>query len=384
MGFHYYMPTRILFGAGSVKKLAKTRLPGKKALLITGGSSTTKLGYVDLVRALLTEAGADSVLYDGVQPNPTIDSVRACAALAREEGCDFVVGLGGGSSIDTAKAAAVAAVNPGDYWDYVYGGTGGCKRMEHDPLPLIAITTTAGTGTEADPWMVVTNGEEKIGSGGDRTFPTLSIVDPELMATVPPRMTAYQGFDALFHAVEGYIATIASPITDMYALRSIELIGRSLPRAVADGMDMDARADVALANTLSGFVESMSSCVSEHSIEHALSAYHPNLTHGAGLIMLSLAYFETFLGVCDARFIDMARALGKTDANRAEDFLEALADLQRACGVDGLRMSEYGISEEKFGDYADNARATMGGLFKLDRKQLSREDVIDILRRSYR
>lgn len=384
MGFNYYMPTRIFFGAGSVKKLAKTRLPGKKALLITGGSSTTKLGYVDLVRSLLTQAGAETVLYDGVQPNPTIDSVRACAALVREQGCDFVVGLGGGSSIDTAKATAVAAANPGDYWDYVYGGTGGGKRMEHDPLPIVAITTTAGTGTEADPWMVVTHGEEKIGSGGDKTFPTLSIVDPELMSTVPPRMTAYQGFDALFHAVEGYIATIASPITDMYALRSIELIGKSLPRAVADGMDMDARADVALANTLSGFVESMSSCVSEHSIEHALSAFHPKLTHGAGLIMLSLAYFETFLGVCDERFIDMARALGKTDANRAEDFLEALADLQRACGVDELRMSEFGITEEKFGDYADNARATMGALFKLDRKQLSREDVIDILHRSYR
>lgn len=384
MKFSYYMPTRILFGAGSIKKLAKTRLPGKKALIITGGTSTTKLGYVELVRKMLAEGGAESIIYDKVQPNPTLAGVNACAALCRDQNCDFVVGLGGGSAIDTAKATAVLAANPGDYWDYVAGGSGRALPVPNEPLPIVAVTTTAGTGTEADPWSVITNGEEKIGFGFDGTFPTLSVVDPELMATVPSRMTAFQGFDALFHATEGYIAKIASPMSDMFALRSIELIGKSLSDAVADGADMDARADVALANTLSGFVETMSSCTSEHAIEHALSAYHPTLPHGAGLIMLSRSYYTHFLGVCDERFIDMARALGKHDATRPEEFIEALVSLQVDCGVDALKMSDYGIDGADLGKYADNALATMGGLYRLDRKQISREETIEILTESYK
>lgn len=384
MKFSYYMPSRILFGAGSVQKLARTRLPGKKALIITGGTSTTRLGYVDKIQKLLAENSAESIVYDKVQPNPTLANVDACAALCREQHCDFVIGLGGGSSIDTAKAAAAMATNDGNYWDYVYGGSGKRQKIANDPLPIIAITTTAGTGTEADPWAVITNGEEKIGFGGDRFFPTLSIVDPELMTTVPPRLTAFQGFDALFHATEGYIAKIANPISDMYALKSIELIGKSLAKAVTNGQDIEARSDIALANTLSGFVETMSSCTSEHAMEHALSALHPNLPHGAGLIMLSLSYYPEFASVCADRFIDMARALGKTNASQPSDFVDALQQLQQDCGVADLKMSDYQIDHTNFGKYADNALETMSGLFRIDRRTLSREDIIRIYQNSYR
>lgn len=382
--FSYYMPSRIFFGAGSVKKLSRAKLPAGKGLIITGGTSTRKLGYVDRAAEALAAGGHETIVYADVQPNPTIEGVRACAALARQEGCSFMVGLGGGSSIDTAKAAAVMATNDGDWWDYVFGGTGKGQKIQNDPLPIVAITTTAGTGTEADPWTVITNGDEKIGGGGDKTFPTISVVDPDFMMTVPPHLTAYQGFDALFHACEGYIATIASPISEMFSLKSIELIGKSLAKAVADGSDKDARADVALANTLSGFVESMSSCTSEHSIEHALSAYHPKLTHGAGLIMISLEYYEMFTEACADKMIDMARALGKKDAAKPEDFVEALRELQAACKVDDLKMSDYGVDAQDFGKYADNARANMGGLFGYDARELTRDDVIGILARSYR
>ena len=382
--FSYYMPSRIFFGAGSVKKLSRAKLPAGKGLIITGGTSTRKLGYVDRVAEALAAGGHETIVYADVQPNPTIEGVRACAALARQEGCSFMVGLGGGSSIDTAKAAAVMATNDGDWWDYVFGGTGKGQKIQNDPLPIVAITTTAGTGTEADPWTVITNGDEKIGGGGDKTFPTISVVDPDFMMTVPPHLTAYQGFDALFHACEGYIATIASPISEMFSLKSIELIGKSLAKAVADGSDKDARADVALANTLSGFVESMSSCTSEHSIEHALSAYHPKLPHGAGLIMISLEYYKMFTEACADKMIDMARALGKKDAAKPEDFVEALRELQVACKVDSLKMSDYGVDEHDLGKYADNARANMGGLFGYDARELTRDDVIGILARSYR
>ncbi|MBS5280717.1 MAG: iron-containing alcohol dehydrogenase [Butyricicoccus pullicaecorum] len=378
--FSYYMPTRIFFGAGSVKKLSRAPLPAGRGLLITGGSSTTKLGYVDKVCAALAEAGHEMTVYRDVQPNPTIENVRECAAIAREQKCTFVVGLGGGSSIDTAKAAAVMATNDGDWWDYVYGGSGKGQKIKNQPLPIVAITTTAGTGTEADPWTVVTNGEEKIGGGNDKTFPTLSIVDPDFMMTVPPHLTAYQGFDALFHACEGYLATIASPVSEMYSLKAIELIGKSLPRAVQDGSDAEARADVALANTLAGFVESLSSCTSEHAIEHAMSGFHPKLPHGAGLIMISLEYYKLFADVCADKFAHMAHALGRADG----DFVAALAELQKQCGVDNLKMSDYGMENGDFGKYADHAFADMGGLFRVDAKQLTRDDVIGILSRSYR
>lgn len=378
--FSYYMPTRIFFGAGSVKKLSRAPLPAGRGLLITGGSSTTKLGYVDKVCAALAEAGHEMTVYRDVQPNPTIENVRECATIAREQECTFVVGLGGGSSIDTAKAAAVMATNDGDWWDYVYGGSGKGQKIKNQPLPIVAITTTAGTGTEADPWTVVTNGEEKIGGGNDKTFPTLSIVDPDFMMTVPPHLTAYQGFDALFHACEGYLATIASPVSEMYSLKAIELIGKSLPRAVQDGSDAEARADVALANTLAGFVESLSSCTSEHAIEHAMSGFHPKLPHGAGLIMISLEYYKLFADVCADKFAHMAHALGRADG----DFVAALAELQKQCGVDNLKMSDYGMENGDFGKYADHAFADMGGLFRVDAKQLTKDDVIGILSRSYR
>ena len=200
------MPTRLFFGNGAVRKLAKARLPEGCGLIITGGTSTTRLGYVDRVADVLRQAGHETAVYNKVQPNPTIEGVRECAALCRAAHISFIVGLGGGSSIDTAKAAAVMATNDGDWWDYVHGGTGGGKRIANAGLPVVAIPTTAGTGTEADPFTVITNGEEKIGGGGEKCFPAISVVDPDFMMTVPPHLTAYQGFDAFFHAAEGYIA----------------------------------------------------------------------------------------------------------------------------------------------------------------------------------
>lgn len=386
MKFQYYMPARILFGAGSVKKLGKVVLPGKKALLVTGGTSTTRLGYVDAVREALKAGGAESIVYDKVSPNPTLSTVTECADIARRENCDFVVGLGGGSSIDTAKAVAVAAANDGDYWDYVYGGSGKRNPVPNKPLPIVAITTTAGTGTEADPWAVITKEEtnEKIGFGYDGTFPTLSVVDPDFMMTVPPKMTAYQGFDALFHAAEGYIATIANPMSDMFALKSIELLGKYLPKAVNNGDDKEARANVALANTLSGFVETMSSCTSEHAMEHALSAFHPELPHGAGLIMLSQAYFTAFADACGECFIDMAHALGKKDAKEPMDFVLALKALQEACGVSELKMSDYGIDGDNLEKYTENALDTMGNLFRMDAIKLTKEQITEIYKKSFR
>ncbi|WP_444658748.1 iron-containing alcohol dehydrogenase [Caproiciproducens sp. R2] len=387
--FDYYIPTRILFGRGQLNRLSRQVLPGKKALIVTsGGTSVKKFGYLQRLEEQLDKASVEHRLFDKILPNPIREHVMEGARTARENGCDFVIGLGGGSSIDAAKAIAVMAVNEGDYWDYVSGGSGKGLPVPNDPLPVVAITTTAGTGTEADPWTVTTKTDtnEKIGFGYDKTFPVLSIVDSELMMSVPAHLTAYQGFDALFHSTEGYLNKTANAMSDIYALKAIELIGRSLAAAVRNGDDAAARDDVALANTLSGMVESTSGCTSEHSLEHALSAFHPNLPHGAGLIMISREYYTHFAGcpACAERMTAMARALGKTDASRPTDFVEALAALQQACGVGGLKMSDYGIKPEDLEKYEANARETMGGLFEVDPVPLSRDDSLAILKNSYR
>ncbi len=387
MSFSYYMPSRVLFGKGQLKNLHKQALPGRKALIVTtSGQSVKKFGYLSALENELKLAGVGFELFGKILPNPVKDHVMEGAALARSTRCDFIIGLGGGSAIDSAKAIAIMAANDGDYWDYISGGSGKGQPVPNDPLPVVAVTTTAGTGTEADPWMVVTNGNEKIGFGYYKTFPVLSVVDPELMMTVPPRLTAFQGFDALFHSTEGYVNNTANEMSDLFALKSISLIGKSLPKAVADGGDEAARADIALANTLAGIVESTSGCTSEHSIEHALSAHHPGLEHGAGLIMVSCAYF-TFLaksGSCDERLVDMAKALGKQDAKGPMDFVAALKDLQSKCGVDDLKMSDYGISRDEIPVLAANARETMGGLFAGDPCEIAHSDVIAILEQSYK
>ena len=390
MSFQMYVPTRILFGKGQLGNLHSQQMPGKKALIvISNGKSTRANGYLSQTQEQLNLAGIETTVFDGIMANPLKSSVMEGAACARENNCDFIVALGGGSVMDASKAIAAMATNSGDLWDYVTGGTGKGKALVNEPLPIIAITTTAGTGSEVDQYGVVSNEEtnEKIGFGGyDSLFPRIAVVDPELMKSVPPKFTAYQGFDALFHSVECYISAPANLMSDMYALTAIENIGKYLVRAVKDGNDIEAREHVAFANTLSGVVMTISACTSEHSMEHAMSAYHHELPHGAGLIMISKAYFTHFIEkhACDDRFVRMAQALGMENAKEPMDFITALVKLQEECGVSNLKMSDYGIQSNEFMTMAQNARATMGGLFLCDRVPLSDEECAAIFEKSYR
>ena len=390
MSYQFYVPTRTLFGGGMLNELHNQTMPGKKAMVvITSGKSMKVIGTLDRVLKEFAQANVETVVFDQVQANPLRSTVMDGAVFARENACDFVVALGGGSVMDASKAMAAMATNDGDIWDYMFGGTGGGKTIANKALPVICITTTAGTGSEADQWGVITNDEtnEKIGFGGyDCLFPVLSVVDPELMISVPPKFTAYQGFDALFHSTECYISKAHNQMGDMLALTAIENIGKYLVRAVRDGSDLEAREGVAFANNLSGQVMTVSSCTSEHSMEHAMSAYHQALPHGAGLIMISVAYYQHFVDchVCDERFITMAKALGKADVSCAQDFVDALVQLQKDCGVYDLKMSGFGILEEELDTLAKNARETMGGLFGADPCALSHEACVAIFQKSYR
>lgn len=377
--FTNYIPTKLYFGAGELEKLATVKLPGKKALIvITCGKSIRANGTLDRVQELLKKNNCSCAVYDKIQANPTKDQVMEGAAFAKAECCDFVIGLGGGSPIDSSKAIALMATNPGDLWDYISSGSGKGQTPALPPLPIIAITTTAGTGTEVDPWSVVTHNEEKIGFGWENTFPEIAIVDPELMLTIPPDLTAYQGFDAFFHAVECYLANIATPVSELYCLKSIALLTKSLAGAVRNGSDLQARSDVALANTLSGMAESTSCNTSEHALAHAIGGVFPNIPHGAALLLISKAWFKHYSELLPEAFSAMAKAAGE------EDFCQVLEFLRNSCNAAGLAMSDFGIKPEDLSRINDNAWETMGFLFELDRVKLTRQESLKILQDSYR
>ncbi|WP_367121683.1 iron-containing alcohol dehydrogenase [Methanohalophilus sp. DAL1] len=333
-------------------------------------------------------AGVETVVFDKVEANPLRSTVMVGGAFVKENNCDFIVALGGGSCMDAAKAIAVIATNEGDYWDYIPSGSGKGMPLKNSPLPVIAITTTAGTGSETDSGTVITHEEkhEKTGFVHEELFPVLAIVDPELMLTVPPKFTAYQGFDALFHSVEGYVSNGANLMSDMYAITAIENIAKNLAKTVKNGNDLDAREKVAFGNTLSGTVMCVGILTSQHSLEHAMSAYHQELPHGAGLIMISKAYFTHFIDkhVCDDRFVQMAKVMGMEDAKEPMDFIKMLVKLQEDCGVADLRMSDYGITPDEFKTMAKNAKDTMGFLFTCDRTELSIDDCVAIYEASYK
>ncbi len=387
--YDMYVPTHVIFGAGTLNKLAEQSMPGKKALIvISNGKSARANGYLDRTEAQLKQAGVEWTIFNGVEANPTVSNVNAGAKAARESGADFIVALGGGSVMDCSKAIATMATNPGELWDYVPIGSGKGNPITIKPLPIIAITTTAGTGSETDNSGVITKEDtnEKAFIGHPWLYPVIAIVDPELMTSVPPRFSAFQGFDALFHSTEGYIAKGANMMSDMYALTAIENIAKYLPRAIKDGNDIEARTRVAWGNTLSGVVMCLTLITSEHGMEHALSAYHPNLPHGAGLIMLSRAYYSYFIKHhgCDERFIRMAQAMGMPEADKPEDFITALTRLQEACGVADLKMSDYGISKDECEKFMRNSREVMGIMYSSDRVAMTDADIVEVFEQSYK
>ena len=387
--FDFNNPTRILFGSGALNELGSQRMPGKKALLLmSGGKSARVSGAYGRTLEQLARAGVEAVEFAKVMENPIQEMVMEGAAFARENGCDFIVALGGGAVLDSAVAIAAMATNPGDLWDYVNGGTGKGQPLVHPGLPIVTITLTAGTGSEVNCWGVISNLEtrEKIGFGYPELTPVLAIVDPELMKTVPAKYTAYQGFDALFHNTEVMMSSGVNILSETIALSAIENIAKYLPRAVQDGNDLEARERVAYGSTMAGITMQLTSTTAQHSMEHAMSAYHHNLPHGAGLIMISQAFAEFFIErhACDGQFIKMARAMGMPEADKPEDFLTALAQLQEACGVADLKMSDYGIRKDECMALAINARETMGGLFLANPCPMSDEECAGVFARAYR
>lgn len=391
MQYNFYAPTRVLFGAGRLNELHTLDMPGKKAaIIISKGTSCQKYGYLKRLQEQLEKANCTYCVFAKVGANPLKQVVEEGATFIKDNNCDFVVALGGGSVMDAAKNMAMLATQDScDLWDFVGGVTGKNMPIKNSPLPWIAITTTAGTGSEVDNWGVITNlaTNEKLGTAkDDRLFAKIAIVDASLMTSVPPLLTAFQGFDALFHCTEGYLSKKSNLMSQMFDLTAIQKIGEYLPRAVKDGNDITARQNVAFANTLGGYSMVAGSTISCHALEHAMSAFYPDLPHGAGLIMISQAYYEYWVqkGAVDELLVQMAQALGDNSATKPQDFVFALLDLQKKCGVENLKMSDYGIKKDDALLFAPNAFATTKRLFDCDRLQMTQQEAIQIYQKSYK
>ncbi|MGY2239658.1 L-threonine dehydrogenase [Pseudomonas gingeri] len=277
----------------------------RKALIVTD-AGLARAGVATRIAELLAMQDIDSLIFDGAKPNPSIDNVEKGLAALKDAGCDCVVSLGGGSPHDCAKGIALCATNGGHIRDYE-----GVDRSARPQLPLIAINTTAGTASEMTRFCIITDESRhvKMAIVDRNVTPLLSVNDPALMVAMPKGLTAATGMDALTHAVEAYVSTAATPITDACAIKAIELISANLRLAVRDGSDLKARENMAYAQFLAGMAFNNASLGFVHAMAHQLGGFY-DLPHGVCNAVL-LPHVQIFnAAVCPQRLSDVARALG--------------------------------------------------------------------------
>lgn len=342
--FHYSIPCELIFGAGSLKELGKavTKTGAEKAFIVCD-QGVEKAGIVAKAEAELLAAGIAYEIFNEVLPNPTVAVVEAAAERAKACGCSCILAVGGGSSMDTAKAVNILMNNGGSITDYE-----GPDRVQRPGLPLIAIPTTSGTGSEVTSVSVVTDPvrKRKMVIAGQNVGACVAIADPELTLGLPAKITAATGMDALTHAMEAYMSTLASPATDVNALKAIELIYKSLPVCVREPKNAEARSGLMLGSALAGFAFNSAILGIAHAIAHPLGAYF-GVAHGDGNAMALPYAVEYNAAVIPDRVVEMGRAMGllKTSLT-AKDVVEALKGL--AASIDIPKLSDCGITEKDF------------------------------------
>lgn len=354
----YFIPTVNLLGSGTINEVGERikALSGKKALIVTD-AGLAKLGMADKVREIVEEAGLQAVIFDGAEPNPTDKNVEAGLEMWNKEGCDSLISLGGGSSHDCAKGIGLVASNGGKIQDYE-----GVDISTKDFVPFVAVNTTAGTASEMTRFCIITDTARKVKMAiiDWRVTPSVSINDPDLMAGMPPALTAATGMDALTHAVEAYVSTAANPLTDSAALMAIKLIAKYLPKAVANGTDMEAREQMAYAQFLGGMAFNNASLGYVHAMAHQLGGFY-NLPHGVcnAILLPVVSQFNLLARV--ERFKDVAIAMGENveglSVNEAgQAAIDAIKRLSQAVNIPS-GLAELGVEEEDFIIMAENAKA---------------------------
>jgi len=383
--FSYYQPTSIHFGCGRVKEVGEiVSRYGKRCLLVTVPAFDAIAPTYDKVKASLKKAGIEVAHYDGVAPNPTTETVTAGAEMARRHKADVMLGVGGGSSMDTAKAIAVEATHDGAAWDYLFFKSQPTEKT----LPVVAVTTTSGTGSHVTQVAVVTNTAERCKSAlyNSILYPKAAIVDPELVVSLPSHATACTGWDAFTHAFESLIHINASPYTNVLAREALALIIHNLPAAVRNSSDIDARSAMAWADTMAGLCIANAGVTMPHGMGMATGGMFPHVAHGEALAVVYPSFTRYTAPSAVAQFAAVGRifdpALSRlSDEAVADACCEAIDAFLKEIGLwlslEGLRVPEAKLSELAkasmvLPDYRNNPRvATL-------------EDMAQVLRESYR
>ena len=375
IAFKYFLPVNIEFGSGKVAKAGELTKPyGKKALIVTGHSSAKKSGLYDKVKDSLKAEGIDSVLFDKVAQNPLTTTAAEGAAFAKDNGCDVVVAIGGGSIMDCAKAIAFLAVNDGDVSDYIFG-----KKASDTALPIILIPTTCGTGSEGNGFAVSTNPDngDKKSLRCNAIVAKVSIVDPECMMTMPKHVLASVGFDALCHNMEAYTSKIAQPFTDALSLYAVDLIAHNLVDVYKGTGSKDSWEKITLASTIGGMVINTTGVTLAHGMEHPASGLK-DIVHGKGLAALTPTIIEASYQGAPEKFAKLAKLFG---GEKAEDLAgkvrELLEDIELTC-----TLSDLGIEEKDIPWMAENCMKVSAHSIANNPVVFSQEEIAEIYKKA--
>jgi alcohol dehydrogenase YqhD (iron-dependent ADH family) len=391
MDFAFYNPTRLIFGAGTLSQLGEVASKhGKKALIVTGGNSVKRNGAFDRAVASLKAAGISFAECNGVEPNPRITTVRRGAQIARDESCDVIIALGGGSTMDASKVMAAAFYYDGDPWDMIFHG----QPDPHIPtraLPIITVPTLAATGSEMNMGAVISNEEthEKSFAQTECLYPKVALVDPELTVSVPKNHTAYGVCDIITHMTEAYFNGVdGTPIQDRFAEGAILTAMEWGPKAIADGNDLEARTQIQWASivALNGFVNvGTNGGYPVHMIEHTLSAYH-DITHAAGLSAINPSWMRFAARHRPEKFVQFAQRIFGLKAKGTDDLDCALQGIDRfeafLKSIDcPTRLTELGIDDTLITRYAqDTLRIIHDEKGNLPaRPAMTEADIIEVL-----
>jgi alcohol dehydrogenase class IV len=376
MTFKYYLPVNVVFGAGKVKEAGSLTKPyGKKALIVTGKSSAKKSGLYDKVKDSLTAEGIDSVLFDKVAQNPLTTTAEEGAAFAKENGCDVVVAIGGGSIMDCAKAIAFLAVNDGDINDYIFN-----KKHSEEALPLVLIPTTCGTGSEGNGFAVLTNpvNGDKKSLRCNAIVAKVSIVDPECMMTMPKKVLASVGFDALCHNMEAYTTKAAQPFTDALSIYAVQLIADSLVKLYAgEDESPEAWEKITVASTIGGMVINTAGVTLAHGMEHPASGLK-DIVHGHGLAALTPAIIEASYQGAPEKFAAISKILG---GSSAEDCAEQIRALLKKLDL-AVTLSDLGLEEKDIPWMAENCMKVSAASVANNPVVFTQEEIAGIYRKA--
>jgi alcohol dehydrogenase class IV len=382
--FVYFQPTEIRFGTGRLDELGEVVARyGQRCLLVTMPMAEYMQPLIGRVTDSLAEAGVAMAHFDGVVANPTTDCVSAGTAMARQLGADVVVGIGGGSAMDTAKAIAVEATHPGTCWDYLFFKTPPSPAT----LPVVAVSTTSGTGSQVTQVAVVTETATRTKSAlyNSLLYPRVAIVDPELTVSLPPHVTASTGFDAFTHAFESYLHVGGSPYVDMLALEAIRLVVRYLPTAYDDGTNVTARAHMAWADTLAGLCIANAGVTLPHGIGMTIGGQCPQVMHGEALAV-TYPEFSRYTYPCAVeRFAAVGHIFNPdlaavSDEQAAEGCCTEIDKFLKRIGM-WLNLKQLGVSEQDVVAIADHSRVLPD--YKNNPRVATRDEIYDMLVRSY-